>query len=99
MSKVNLLQSNAASLLNQVAQSPKSGETKSFSATLNEMVSQVNKLQKDTAQSVENFITTGEGNLHQVMASVEEASLSFQLMMEIRNKLLESYQELSRMQV
>lgn len=37
--------------------------------------------------------------LHQIMLANEEASISFQLMVEVRNKLLESYQELMRMQV
>ena len=38
-------------------------------------------------------------NLHQAMAAMEEASLSFRLMVEVRNKLMESYQTLQRMQV
>ena len=37
--------------------------------------------------------------LHQAMIAMEEASVSFQLMVEVRNKLLESYQELMRMQI
>jgi flagellar hook-basal body complex protein FliE len=37
--------------------------------------------------------------LHQAMITMEEASVSFQLMAEVRNRLLESYQELMRMQV
>ena len=39
------------------------------------------------------------GQMHQAMIKVEEASVSFQLMVEVRNRLLESYQELMRMQV
>jgi flagellar hook-basal body complex protein FliE len=38
-------------------------------------------------------------SLHQTMISMEEASVSFQLMVEVRNRLLDSYQELMRMQV
>jgi len=38
-------------------------------------------------------------SLHQVMISMEEANISFQMMVEVRNKLLDSYQELMRMQV
>lgn len=38
-------------------------------------------------------------NLHQVMLSLEEAKLSFQLLVQVRNKLLEAYQDILRMQV
>jgi flagellar hook-basal body complex protein FliE len=38
-------------------------------------------------------------SLHQAVISMEEANISFQLMVEVRNKLLESYQELMRMQI
>jgi flagellar hook-basal body complex protein FliE len=44
-------------------------------------------------------IALGEaGNIHQVMAQMEEARLSFQLMMQVRNKVLEAYQDVMRMQ-
>lgn len=39
------------------------------------------------------------GNIHHVMLNLEEARLSFQLLLQVRNKVLESYQELMRMQV
>jgi flagellar hook-basal body complex protein FliE len=45
-------------------------------------------------------VMSGQGvPLHQAMIAAEEASVSFQLMVEVRNRLLESYQELMRMQV
>jgi flagellar hook-basal body complex protein FliE len=37
--------------------------------------------------------------LHQAVISMEEANVSFQLMVEVRNRLLESYQEIMRMQI
>jgi flagellar hook-basal body complex protein FliE len=39
------------------------------------------------------------GNVHQMMARMEEARLSFQLMMQVRNKVLDAYQEVMRMQL
>jgi flagellar hook-basal body complex protein FliE len=38
-------------------------------------------------------------NLHQVMIGLEESRMSFQLLMQVRNRLLEGYQEVMRMQV
>lgn len=74
-------------------------ETTEFSESLKEMIHQVDDMQKLSGEQIKSFISGEQGNLHEVMASVEEARLSFQLMMEIRNKLMESYQELIRMQV
>lgn len=100
MSTIDLLQITQPAQISKP--NPKSSEkitTPKFSETLSEMISQVDHLQKEAGNSVESFIAGEHGNLHEVMASVEEAQLSFQLMMEIRNKLMESYQELMRMQV
>jgi flagellar hook-basal body complex protein FliE len=45
-------------------------------------------------------LATGEAqNLHQVMISLEEARLSFQTLMQVRNRVLEAYQDVMRMQV
>ncbi|MCB1120589.1 MAG: flagellar hook-basal body complex protein FliE [Verrucomicrobiae bacterium] len=45
------------------------------------------------------FLAGESGNLHQTMIASQEASLSFSLMVEMRNKVLEAYQELMRIQI
>ncbi|MFQ5639700.1 MAG: flagellar hook-basal body complex protein FliE [bacterium] len=85
--------------LNSVSKKKAEVETPKFSETLKDMLYQVNELQNISGNETKNFITGQQGNIHEVMAAVEEAQLSFQLMLEIRNKLLESYQELMRLQV
>ena len=80
-------------------QSGNQSQVKSFGDTISEFVKAVNDSQKNAAQEVADIIQGRSQNLHQAMATLEEAKLSFQLMLEVRNKLLESYQELSRMQV
>lgn len=43
---------------------------------------------------------TGQSqNVHQTMAALQEADVSFQLMMQIRNKLVSAYEEIQRMQI
>src|ERR1017187_2046530 len=70
-----------------------------FSSLLGKMVSEVNAQQQVSAQSV-NALQSGQNvPLHQAVISMEEASVSFQLMVEVRNRLLESYQEIIRMQI
>jgi flagellar hook-basal body complex protein FliE len=71
----------------------------SFSSLLGRMVSEVNHKQSVAAQTVAGLQSGGPVTLHQAMISMEEASVSFALMAEVRNKLMESYQELMRMQV
>ena len=70
-----------------------------FSSMLGKMVSEVNAQQLNASQSV-NAPQSGQNvPLHQAVISMEEASVSFQLMVEVRNKLMDSYQEIMRMQI
>jgi flagellar hook-basal body complex protein FliE len=66
---------------------------------LSGMVAEVAAKQAAAGESVNNLLSGQNVSLHQTMIATEEASISFQLMVEVRNKLLESYQELMRMQV
>jgi flagellar hook-basal body complex protein FliE len=54
---------------------------------------------KEFLTAVQEIITGQSQNLAEAMTALEESRLSFQLMLEIRNKLVESYQEISRMQI
>jgi len=75
------------------------GSGRSFSDFLGEVTRDVTAKQAAASEAVAGVLS-GEGvPLHQAMIAVEEAGVSFQLMVEVRNKLLESYQELMRMQI
>ena len=105
MPNINQLQKvNLGDLINQnkAAQNKKPEESegkKDFGQTITDFVNAVNNTQKQSAQETSDVIQGKSDNLHQAMATMEEARLSFQLMIEIRNKLMESYQEVQRMQV
>lgn len=70
-----------------------------FDNVLGSLVDDVNAKQMESATAVREMMSGGDVSLHQAMIAMEEASVSFQLMVEVRNKLLESYQELMRMQL
>lgn len=70
-----------------------------FGNVLDNFVNQVNDKQLQATESVTGLLAGQNVPLHQAMIAMEEASVSFQLMVEVRNKLLEGYQELMRMQV
>jgi len=71
----------------------------SFSSLLGQMVQDVNTKQMAAGQSLQDLQSGQNVSLHQTMIAMEEASVSFQLMVEVRNRLLDSYQEIMRMQV
>ena len=70
-----------------------------FGEMLGDLVQGVNAKQAASKDTVNALLAGQNVPLHQAMIAMEEASVSFQLMVEVRNKLLESYQELMRMQV
>lgn len=70
-----------------------------FASTLGNMVAEVSGKQAAASEAVAGLATGAGVPLHKAVIAMEEASVSFQLMVEVRNKLLESYQELMRMQV
>ena len=77
----------------------KASPTESFGQMLDGIVSNVQS--KEThAQDMMRKVLMGEnGQLHQSVIAMQEASVAFGMMVEVRNKLVESYQELMRMQV
>ena len=81
---------------NQTA-APKPGGGK-FSELVENFVAQTNEAQVSSDQAIDDLITGKTDNIQQVVMAVANAELSFQLFMEIRNKLIDSYNELMRMQ-
>ena len=71
----------------------------SFLDHLKNAVEKVDQGQVRRDDAVESMVTGEIGEVHDVMIAAEEAKLSFELMLEVRNKLLESYQQIMQMQV
>jgi flagellar hook-basal body complex protein FliE len=83
----------------QGAKGIQSGQGVKFENVLGSLVGDVNAKQLESASAMRGMMSGGDVSLHQAVIAMEEASVSFQLMVEVRNKLLESYQELMRMQM
>jgi flagellar hook-basal body complex protein FliE len=64
-----------------------------------ELVSKVNDIQVHSDTSIQGLASGENKNLHEVMIEVEKASISFQFLSQVRNKAIEAYQEVMRMQV
>jgi flagellar hook-basal body complex protein FliE len=70
-----------------------------FGQSLGDLVSQVNRMQHEAANAI-NALVEGNGeNLHEVMLAVNKAELSFNFLMEARNKLVDAYHEVIKMSV
>lgn len=70
-----------------------------FTTHLKNALGDVNDLQQKADQAIQRLVGEGQGDLQDTMIALEKADVSFRLMMQIRNKLLEAYQEIMRMQV
>lgn len=71
----------------------------SFGSFFNDAVSKVESFQQNAHASIERFLS-GEGEeLHQVALAAQHAELSFDLFLQVRNKVVAAYQEVMRMQV
>ena len=75
---------------------PKSEGT-SFGEELMNVLNSVNDLQSEAGQAQEAFLNGEPVELHEVMIKAEEAGLAMDLLLEIRNRLVEGYQEIMRM--
>jgi len=70
-----------------------------FADTLKKIVSDVNEMQITADDKAKKFATGEIKDLHEVMASAEEAGISLLLLIELRNKALDTYRELMRIPV
>lgn len=71
----------------------------SFGGMVSAGMEQVNQSLLASQQDMQNLAVGNVQSLHQVMIRLEESKIAFQLMLQVRNRLLESYQDVMRTQV
>ena len=74
-----------------------SGGGTGFVQTLKETMQKVESLQTEAEKQVEGMVSGKGADVHSAMIAVEKADLSFQLMMQVRNKIVDAYQQISQM--
>jgi flagellar hook-basal body complex protein FliE len=77
--------------------SPKKAPDRSFASDLKAMTEEVNGLQNEADQSMQKAAVAGADNIHETMLKVEEADLSMRLMLKLRGKALDAYDQIMRM--
>ena len=78
-------------------ESLQSGEKSSFGDMFSSFLTDVNSMQVKADQSIQKMVTGEIKDVHQVMLAVGEAKVAFNLLLEIRNKTMEAYQEIMKM--
>lgn len=79
---------------------PAAGQSeKSFADMIIESLNEVNRLQTEADQGVQRLLTGETNNVAEVFAASNKAGIAFDLLMEVRNKLVEAYQEIQQMRV
>lgn len=78
--------------------SPRNGEVGNFGDTLRDLLGEVNGASAEANQAVSNMLD-GTGDVHEAMIAMQRADTMLQLTVQIRNKLVQAYQDVMRMSV
>jgi flagellar hook-basal body complex protein FliE len=78
---------------------PGEGGPATFSQALRDSVAQVNEYQSQADMAIKELVAGRTKNIHETMLAIERADTSLKLMMQVRNKVLDAYREIMRMQV
>lgn len=79
----------------QATQEP---ESASFGSMLSRSLNEVTQLQAAADDAVENLSTGKQKDIHETMIALEKADVAFQLLMQVRNKIISAYETIMRMQ-
>jgi flagellar hook-basal body complex protein FliE len=79
-------------------QKPQKTES-SFADALKDSISKVGEIEKEADKEAEKLARMETQDIHSTMIAIEKADITFQLMMQVRNKILNAYEEIMRMQV
>lgn len=69
-----------------------------FSGVLSNALQQANQLSGGAEQQIGSLLTGGNSDMSTVMIAIEKADVAFQLMMQVRNKIVTAYQDIEKMQ-
>jgi flagellar hook-basal body complex protein FliE len=98
---LNVLRSTAAQAGGKTTESPAAAQGGAdFAQVLKSSIDKVNNAQKQANAMAENLAAGDNSqNLHEVMIALQTASISFQEMVQVRNRLVSAYQDMMNMQV
>jgi len=97
---LSVLRTTAAQATGKTTESPAATGTPDFASVLKNSIDKVNQTQQSADQAAEKLAAGDTSqNLHEVMIALQTASVSFQEMVQVRNKLVSAYQDVMNMQI
>lgn len=96
---IQSLSSGAVSSLSSVPSNKPAAGASSFKDVLLSSINDVNQLQQDANRAVENLATGEDVSPAEVLTAVQKADVAFRMMMQVRNKLIQAYQEVQNIRV
>ncbi|MDO9582118.1 MAG: flagellar hook-basal body complex protein FliE [Desulfomicrobium sp.] len=72
--------------------------TQSFAATIEESLAKVNEMQSEKSLMIEEFASGKNQNVHELMITLQKAGLAMDMTSAVRNKVMQAYQEIMRIQ-
>lgn len=96
---INLKPDISGKAIEPSSKSSVSDVSKQFSSYLNEAISEVNQQQLESNRITEQFARGEITDIHHVMITAQKASIALELTVQVRNKVVEAYQEVMRMQI
>jgi flagellar hook-basal body complex protein FliE len=98
--KVGDLQSSVQLIPPEISANKNAQEvTKSFQETLDGFINDVNNLQNSADKAIDKMASGEAADVHEVMIAVEKAKVSFDLLLQVRNKMLDAYKQIMQMQM
>ena len=82
----------------ELAATNKVADRPGFAEHLKASVTTANVLQQKSATAQEELATGRNGNIHETLIAMSKADVSFRMIMQVRNKIINAYQEVMRMQ-
>ena len=83
----------------QAIDNQSTSDTATFKNLLLEGLDQVNSMQSKADQAVQQLMTGQDVNTAEVLTAVQKADMAFQLMMQIRNKMVQAFQEVKELRI
>lgn len=99
---MNIQSINASSILNNISigtTNTEENSSTSFSTVLSDAINKVNEAEVDSNNKIEALIKGEDVEMHEVMLAMQEASLSLQALIEVRNNVVDAYKEISSLQL